>query len=66
MQLVILYFLYTHRENRERRIGIDRVKDAVEKCLQQVEESCQKLTKEHLVTLSKYLDMKQTMIKNAL
>ena len=24
------------RENRERRIGIDRVKDAVEKCLMQV------------------------------
>ena len=37
VQLVILW--YSHRENRERRIGIDRVKDAVEKCLQQVAES---------------------------
>ena len=33
------FILSLHRENRERRIGIDRVKDAVEKCLQQVAES---------------------------
>ena len=41
------YNICTYRENRERRIGIDRVKDAVEKCLQQVAESWQKLTIEH-------------------
>ena len=36
MKQEIIWTLALTRENRERRIGIDRVKDAVEKCLMQV------------------------------
>ena len=68
------FILSLHRENRERRIGIDRVKDAVEKCLQQVAEFfflflqsiANTWPKSALWLLTNiFLDLKQTMIKTA-